>query len=667
MKQLVLAALMTAAGVPGMARAEGVDVSAFVKKDKFGTIRISPKGDYYAATVPLVDRTILVVMRRSDNQVTGRFVREKNTHVEDFTWVNDERLLIATSEKIGDLAQPQMTGEIYAINADGTQGDILVGQRVQGEGLGTKIQPKRVELVAAELVDDLPNDDRNVIISVRPFSADPFSRAERMDVYSGRRTPVALAPVRNADFVTDNTGEVRFAVGAGVDNRQKLHYRTGRDAEWVLINDEAKAGLKQFPIGFSTDNAVAYLEAERTSGPNAILAYDVATGKTTEVLRDDNVDPARYLYLPNTGTPFGVLFQDGRPRLAFFDEKHPRARLYRSLESAFGPDPVLITSQTSDNTTALVQTWSDRNPGDFFLFDLVGKKASHLISRRTWFDPAATAEMRPISIKARDGLELSGYVTYPQGKPETGLPMVVMPHGGPFGIRDNWGFDDDVQMLAAAGYAVLQVNFRGSGGYGKSFVDAGAREWGGRMQDDVTDATRWAIAQRLADPKRICIYGASYGGYAALMGVAKEPGLYRCAVGYIGVYDLPTMHTEGDIQRRGSGETFLKEWLGPRESLGMVSPNRIAERIKVPVFLAAGGEDERAPIAHSRMMEQALRKSGGSVETLYFPNEGHGFYVPANREIYYTRLLQFLASNLGGKAASAAMPSKADAKAAALP
>lgn len=654
--KLVLAALVAVAGMTTAVQAQGVDVSAFVKKDKFGTIRISPKGDYYAATVPLDERTILVVVRRADNTVTGQFARGKNTHVEDFTWVNDERLLISTSEKFGALAQPLPTGELYAINADGGQADILVGQRVQGAGLGTKIQPKKVERVVAALVDDLPGDARNVVISVRPFSDDPFSRAERMDVYSGHRTPVTSAPVRNADFVTDNAGEVRFAVGSGVDNRQKLYYRKGSDGGWELLSDESKGGLKQFPIGFSSDNSTAYLEVERSSGPNAVVAFDVASGKTKELLRDDNVDPGRYLYLPHSNTPFGVQFQDGRPRLAFFDENHPRAKLYRSLEAAFGPDPVLITSQTSDNTTALIQTWSDRNPGDFFLFDLTGKKASHLISRRTWFDPADTAEMRPVSIKARDGQELAGYVTYPKGKPEKGLPVVVMPHGGPFGIRDTWGFDDDVQMLAAAGYAVVQVNFRGSGGYGKSFMDAGAREWGGRMQDDLTDATRWAISQQIADPHRICIYGASYGGYAALMGVAKEPELYQCAVGYIGVYDLPTMHTDGDIQRRGSGETFLKEWIGPREALGAVSPNRMAERIKVPVFLAAGGEDERAPIAHTRMMEQALRKTGGSVETLYFPNEGHGFYVPENRMQYYTRLLKFLSKSLGGQVAAA--PSK---------
>jgi dipeptidyl aminopeptidase/acylaminoacyl peptidase len=226
--------------------------------------------------------------------------------------------------------------------------------------------------------------------------------------------------------------------------------------------------------------------------------------------------------------------------------------------------------------------------------------------------------------------------------------MVVMPHGGPFGEADEWRFDDASQMLAQAGYAVLQVNFRGSGGYGRSFEQAGAREWGGAMQDDLTDATRWAVQQGIADPRRICIYGASYGAYASLMGVAKEPALYRCAVGYIGVYDLPMMHTTGDIQERASGETFLDDWVGPRDTLAAVSPTNMGAFIKVPVFLAAGGEDERAPIAHSRLMESRLKSAGVPVETLYYDTEGHGFYTEPHRREYYIRLLDFLSRHIGG-------------------
>lgn len=635
-------------GVASFQAAMALDVAAYVKKDRFETLKISPTGKYYAATVPLEDRTALVIMEREGNKLTGTFSLGKNTHISDFSWVNAERVLISTSEKFGLLDQPMLTGELYAMNADGGQADILVGQRVQGAGLGTKIQQKKVERVAAFLIDRLPADDNNVLIAVSPFSNDPYTRVDKMDVRTGRRVQVARAPVRNAQFTSDNNGIVRFAHGAGSDLVNKLYYRDGNGSEWRLINEETGTGRVETPIGFSADNQTAYLRVEQDKGPDAIVAMSVANGDRKTVLRDDNTDPMRVIYKPGTSIPVGAVFMDGKPRTAFFDETSEEARLYRSLEAAFAGLAPFITSSTADGRITLVQVYSDRNPGDFYVFDTVAKKADYVISRRDWFDPDDMAEMRPISLTARDGLPLAGYLTLPKGSNGKNLPMVVMPHGGPFGIYDVWGFDGENQMLAAAGYAVLQVNFRGSGNHGRAFTHAGARQWGGAMQDDVTDATRWAIQQGIANPQRICIYGASYGGYAALMGAAKEPGLYQCAVGYVGVYDLPTMHTHGDIQRRGSGATYLREWIGERDALGAVSPNRMADRIKVPVFLAAGGEDERAPIEHSKMMERALISAGVPVETLYYSTEGHGFYVEANRKAYYTKLLDFLGTHLGG-------------------
>lgn len=649
LRRAVLAAvILSCAGLPAYAVAPSVDLAPFIKHDRFGTVRLSPTGEYLAATVPFDDKTTLAIIRRSDNAVTANFRLGSNTHVADFRWVNDERVLISIAEKLGALDQPQLTGELYAINADGGSADILVGQRVRGAGLGTKIQPKKVERVAAELVDDLPNDERSVIISVIPFNNDPFTRADRMDVYSGRRTTVAQAPIRNAGFTTDNAGVVRFAIGSGVDLVSKTYYRAGNGEPWTLLNDEFASGHGEVPLGFSADDRTAYLRVESSTGPDAIVALDVASSTRKELLRDRRADPAEILYRNHSATPVGAIYLDGAPHSRFFDENSVDARLQHSLEAAFEGQAARITSQTADGKLALVQVYSDRNPGDFYLFDPVAKKADHLLARREWFDPEAMAPKRPIVVTARDGLELGGYLTTPKGSSGKQLPLVVLPHGGPFGIEDVWGFDDEPQLLAAAGYAVLQVNFRGSGGYGRAFTRAGAREWGGKMQDDVTDATRWAISEGIADPKRICIYGASYGAYAALMGAAREPDLYACAAGYVGVYDLPTMHTDGDVQQRGSGITYLKEWIGERDALATVSPNRMAARIKVPVFLAAGGEDRRAPIAHSKMMERALIDADRPVETLYYSTEGHGFYLPEHRMAYYRKLLRFLHASLGG-------------------
>lgn len=663
MKKIIRAAVIgVAAMVASVPPAWAVDIDNYVKRDSFSEIKISPNGEYYAATVVLEDRTSLVILQRETRKVTGNFTLERNTHVSGFWWVSPERVVISTAQKFGLLAAPQPDGNLYAMDADGGSAEILVGQSVRSAGLQTRIQPKQVEQVAAFLVDDLPVDDKYVVVSIVPFTTDPYTRADRLDVKTGRRTQLARAPVRNASFVTDSQGEVRFAYGSGTDNVRKLYYRERKGAEWELLFDEKASGLFEWPIGFSGDDKTVYLEAEQASGPNAIVAFDVASKARRELIRDDSVDPYRVIYRRHSNEPVGVMLMDGKPRTAFFDPQSDEARLYKSLEAAFGGQAVWITSQTTDGRLALVQVWSDTSPGDYFLFDTVAKKADHVLSRRQWIEPEAMAKMRPISFTARDGIEIHGYLTVPKGGDGKRVPMVLHPHGGPFGIRDDWGFDSDVQMLAEAGYAVLQINFRGSGGYGERFEDLGARQWGGTMQDDLTDATRWAINEGHADPSRICIYGSSYGGYAALMGVAKEPALYKCAVGNIGVYDLPTMHTHGDTQEWGSGETYINEWIGPRDAVAAVSPSRMASRIKVPVFLAAGAEDKRAPIEHSRMMEKALKEAGVPVETLYFREEGHGYYKEANRRVYYTRLLAFLARHLGGEVATTSSGSAAAGK-----
>ncbi|OWQ57321.1 peptidase S9 [Stenotrophomonas maltophilia] len=638
--------------------AGAVDLEHYLRRDAFTDIKISPTGEFYAATIPMEDRTGLAIMRRNDGKLVGSFVPPRNNHANDFDWVNDQRVLIGLAEKFGSLDEPQPTGELFGINADGGRGELLIGYRVQGNGPGTRIQPKKVEAVAAFVIDALPDQDRRVLVKVMPFSADPFTSAERLDVNSGKRTPVARSPVQRADFVADGKGEVRFADGAGADNVNKLYYREGAGAAWKMINDQGVSQRIERALGFSEDGALAYLLVEQPSGPDAIVSWNPATDERRELLRDAVVDPAKVIYKRGTSIPIGALYLGDRPRTRFFDETSADARLQRSLEQAFGGQAVFITSSSRDGRLAMVQVWSGSNPGDFYVFDTQAKKADLVVSRSQWVDPESAAVVQPIALKARDGLPLHGFVTRAKGSEGKRLSMVVMPHGGPFFVYDDGAYDRESQLLAAAGYAVLQVNFRGSSNYGRMHAHAGGREWGGKMQDDLTDATRWAVAEGIADGAKICMYGASYGGYAALMGVAKEPSLYQCAAGYVGVYDLPIMFTTGDIQRRGSGETYLKEWIGDRTQVGAVSPVNLADRIKVPVFLAAGGEDERAPILHTKRMEAALKKAGVPVEALYYPTEGHGFYTDAHRREYYTRLLAFLSNSLGGQTASAPTPAQ---------
>jgi dipeptidyl aminopeptidase/acylaminoacyl peptidase len=641
--------------------ATAVDVATFLRRDGFDDIKLSPTGEFFAASVPGEDNSILMIVRRSDNKPMAGFGIGKNTYIADFDWVNAERVVFGTARKFGALDQPQLTGNLYGMNADGTGKDILVGQDVEVMSTGTHIQTKKTEMVAAFLVDDLPGDDRNILVTVSPFSGDTFNRVEKMDVYSGRRSPVARSPVTNADYLSDGKGVIRFAYGRDTNNDNRLFYRAKdasdwtRTADWKLLNDELAKGHVEIPLGFSADDRYAYLQVEQSSGPDAIVAYDTIDGSRKTLLRDADGDPGRIIRAlgRSHGVPVGAFITGGKPHTVFFDAGSDEARLYRSLEAAFPGSAVVITSKTQDGALALVEVSSDRNPGDFYLFDTVNKKAQLLLSRRDWVDQANMAQMRPFQFAARDGQILHGFLTLPPGSDGKHLPLVVLPHGGPFGVADSWGFSQEPQLLAAAGYGVLQVNFRGSGHYGRAFTQAGAREWGGKMQDDVTDATHWAVDQGIADPVRICIYGASYGAYAALTGVAREPALYKCAAGYVGVYDLPLMFSKGDTRALESGLSYLHDWVGEPAQLGAISPVNQAGLIKVPVFLAAGGEDERAPIQHSERMEKALRAAGVPVETLYYRTEGHGFYVDAHRQAFYTQLLAFLDRNIGAPATTA--------------
>ena len=630
--RVLLLLLASAHALPVCAAAPAVDVAPYVRQSAYVDAKISPDGRHLAVTVPTGDRTVLVVLRREDMVATTRISGGRDSVIYDFWWANDERLLAAMAERVGVEDQPQPTGEIHAINADGSRSASLTGP---------------AEFTFARVYDLLPDDERSILIGAAAYGERDRTLLEKLDVYSGRRSPVASSPVAYAGFVADDAGNARFAHGGNNDNISKLYYREDNSAEWRLIADEARTGLVETPLGFSADGRIAYLQVQRPGRSDAIVAWDIAADARSEVASDPVVDPHDILR-DGKGHVIGASFMHDGIRMAFFDAAHPRVKLWRQLEKAFPGDAVEIVSATRDDGLLVVLVASDRNPGDYYLFDTTARKVLPLFARRLWQDPAKMAPTRAISFKAADGMPLHGYLTLPRGAVEgTAQPMVLLPHGGPFDVADEWWFDQEVQLLAEAGYAVLRVNYRGSSGYGREHQLAGARQWGRKLQSDLTDATRWAIAQKIADPERICIYGASYGAYAALMGAATEPDMYRCAAGYVGVYDMVEHHKY--ISGKFSGtRVWAEDWLGPRENMAAISVTDKAERIRVPVFLAAGGKDEITPITQSEKMEKALKAAGGRVETLYYPQEGHGFYQEEHRQAFYTRLLNFLAAHLGG-------------------
>ena len=316
------------------------------------------------------------------------------------------------------------------------------------------------------------------------------------------------------------------------------------------------------------------------------------------------------------------------------------------------PDTVnLIVSRSEDEKRLLVLAFSDRDPGTYYLIDLrsAKPKGGKLGERMEGFPVKSAVPIYPISYQARDGEEIHGYLTLPAGEKKKGLPLVVLPHGGPT-VRDIWGCDPLVQFLASRGYAVLQMNFRGSPGYGTEFYDKGKREVGRGMQDDIEDGTRWAIAKRIADPGRIAIVGASYGGYAALFAMGHNPELYRCGISIAGVTDWT------DIIKERKGEEYkfayqhFREWIGDpklnQEFLASISPVNFAAKITAPVFIVQGKDDLTVPPKQARKMVTALEKAGRPPQVLYFSEEGHGFTKEKNRAKLYTEIEKFLAKNL---------------------
>lgn len=645
---VLYAALLTLPVIATAQPAKPHDIEDFIREDKFESIEVSPKGTYIAVTVPVEDKTVLLVLKPGDSRPSTRInVAGKKTHIIGVRWVSDERLIYFIGVKDQLIENPVFTGEMFAINADGSKSKQLAGwikddAMISGRAGGQAAK----ETVFMRIINTLPDDDENIIASVFRNGSD-YTTVERVNVYSGTRSRLSQAPVTNADFMTDNRGVARFVVGSKKDQFVKLYYRKSEDDKWELMNDEGVSGKVVLPIGFSSDDSIAYLVTQEKTGPNAVIAYDTATGTSKVVARDALADPTGTINAVGKRDVIGVYYAGSTARYEYFAPDSPEAKAHRSLQKAFPGQVVIVGSEATAKNEVLIRVYGDREPGGYYAMNLDTRKVNPVMFAAEWLDPNRLSSTRDMVFDARDGRKIPVLLTLPPGGSGKNLPLVVHPHGGPY-AGDEWSYRTDVQMLAAHGYAVLQVNFRGSTGYGREHELAGYKEWGLKMQDDLTDATRWAIAQGVADKDRICLYGASYGGYASLMGLAKEPSLYKCAIGQVGVYDLAKFKSDdslGNDDLRRYHEQVMNEG-----DLGQFSPNRIAEKIKAPVFLSAGHEDPRVPIEQSEMMEAALKKVGVPVETLYFKTEGHGIYKLEHRREFYAKLLTFLQKHIGGRA-----------------
>jgi dipeptidyl aminopeptidase/acylaminoacyl peptidase len=638
--------------------AELSPVEAYTKPSgvDLGSLRLSPTGAYVSLVVPSDDHSSLIILDRASNKVSANINLQKGQYVSEYWWVNDTRVVLAIAEKEGGYDTPFLTGELFGIDADGGSKKYLFGYRGDQE-LGSRINRATANAASAFVLEPDADADKSILVGIKNWNTSgesAFMELARLNVVSGAlKKSGGRMPLRYID--TTLVGEdrkIRAVSGTDGDRLSRLLYKGPKDSDWAVLNDEKTSGRIIQPLANVRDSAEFYARVSESGKPDYLIRFNPETRKEQVVYQPKNADIGSLRLTADQKDAYAVVSYDGSGRggLVFIDKDAPEARLSKTLSTRFPGELALPNSFSRDGRFATVMVYSDVNPGEFHLYDRDADKLSLLMRARADIDPDTAAVVEPFEFKARDGLNIRGWVTLPNA-PAGKMPLVVMPHGGPYGIVDRWGFDTDAQLLASRGYAVLQINYRGSGGYGMDFVDAGLREWGGKMQTDITDGTRAALAKFAIDPSRVCIYGISYGAYAALMGVATEPGLFKCAVGYAGVYSLGLIRNETALQNTAYGRDFVNDnfkndpaWLRAR------SPTSLAAQIKAPVMLIHGGEDLTAPVEHAEAMRTALNGTGNQPVWLLEKTEGHGFFNPAKRLNAYTRLIEFLDKNIGPQA-----------------
>lgn len=597
----------------------------FLKRSTIERVQISPDGTRLAVAERADDRTFVTIRDAKTLAMRTRFDSGEGGEIHTLRWLDDARFLVSANAVV----------KKYNVAFNNPVMTI-----VQSDGKGRYMVP-------AGFLATIDGDPDHLLVTrcTNWGKGGCFDGVHKVEIGHTTRMgdPIITAPDRDSVLFSDRHGNVRFAASVDEEADTKLHAHVGDEKGWTLVNDSEKTGVNVAPIGVDIGGASGFLRAERPSGPDVVERYEFATGKRTDVYRHAVSDPISYIFAFDNLTPIGAYYGATSPQPVIWNTAHPDAQAMAAIVAAFPGRIVGVTSTTTDGGKAIVTTVGDRDPGAWYLFDRATKKATLLARANSWLTEANLPKNREVVLTARDGVTLYGVLTLPSNAAERGLPMVVVPHGGPHGVYDSAMYDREIALLASQGYAVLRVNFRGSGGYGKQFEESGWMQWGRAMQDDVTDATKWAIAQGIAAPDRICLYGWSYGGYSALMGGVREPTLYRCIIGGAGPYNLAKMYKWGNIRRSDLGLDYLAKVIGKDQKLlAERSPTQNAASIKVPVLIVHGRLDSRVDIAHAKRMVKALREAEVNVEFQEYTRAGHTLAIDADETDFYTRLLAFL-------------------------
>ena len=632
------------------------EIEHFTKLPGAREVKISPDGKHISVIFKRDGEDMLGILRLADMKATAIIKAfGHNYQIGKIHWANNERVLYSIYENRTWDKEQFENGELFGVNINGKRHRALMGYRASGK------TTSKGRYGHHRIIDLLPDEKNQVLVSFYPWRAglrywhqsdEAKPVIYKLNIKNGHANHVDNLPTPLATAIADNNNHVRFSVGEDKQNSPVIHYKATSDADWSKIDFNHLKATNITPPSFSRDNQSVYLTGYHQDKTQALYRYHLTDKSLTKLYQHSAADISNILYGFDQTSIVALATDLGKIDYHYLNDSSEMAKLHKRLIDSFENSDAIITSVSEDKSRAIVYVYSDKDSGHFFLYDKAQDDVDYLISSRQWIDPVHMAATQAVEFKARDGLTLHGYLTLPQGQ-EKSLPIVVLPHGGPHGVRDTWGFDWEVQLLANRGYGVLQVNFRGSDGFGAEFKRSGYGQWGAAMQDDITDATLALIEQGIADKDRICSYGASFGGYAALMGAVKTPDLYRCAIGSMGVYNLPMTFEEGDIADTTRGLNYLKLVLGDDQNkLKQLSPAYNTEKIKAQVLLIHGTQDKRAPLEQVQSLMTAMDKNNKPYQFLLLKDEGHGYYDEDNRITVYKKLLAFLDKHIGQQAKS---------------
>ena len=567
-----------------------------------------------------------------------------NVYVREIATGVEKRITSATERDIAGFFWKGNSKIVYVQDAGGDENYHVYITDISG-GEARDLTP--FEKVKAGILDDLEDDPVHMLIDMNKNNPEVFD-VYRCNILTGELELIAENPGNITGWMTDHDGKLRVAASTDGVNTSILYRSTEADEFKTLITTNFKETFS--PALFAYDNKLMYVVSNLSRDKTAIYTFDPEKNEILDlVFEHDEVDVGALMHSKKRKIITGVVYLTDRRHYKFFDAD--REELQKSLEEFFPNLEVAVVDIDDDERRVIVRTYSDRTRGTYYLYDRKDNSMSKLADLSPWLKGEQMAPMQSITYKARDGLTIHGYLTLPVGTSSRDLPLVVVPHGGP-SARDAWGFDSEAQFLANRGIAVLQVNYRGSTGYGKAFHQAGFKQWGRAMQDDLTDGVLWAVEQGIADKSRLAIYGGSYGGYAALAGATFTPDLYACAVSYVGPSNLFTLLESIPPYWKPFIEMEYEEIGDPvkdKELLEAVSPVFHADKIKIPLFVAQGANDPRVNKAESDQIVEAVRKTGKDVVYMVKENEGHGFHNEENRFDFYRALEEFFRKHLGSR------------------